>query len=53
MLKFIVDFKESGQTVGWFTYDIYAGSLFDAACELFRIVPDAVITNIFEGADHV
>lgn len=53
MRKFQIDFRQSGQAVGWFTYDIWAPSVFDAACELFQIVPDAVITNIFEGADHV
>ncbi len=49
MKKFTVDFLEQGQTVGWFTYDVYATDVFNAACELFACCGLVVITNIFEA----
>jgi hypothetical protein len=33
---------------GWYTYDIRADSVFDAACELFDCEKNAVIKNIEE-----
>lgn len=49
MIKYIVDFKDIGQTVGWYTYDIRANSVFEAACELFACCGEPIeITNISE-----
>lgn len=47
MIKFQIDFKESDQIVGWYTYDIYADSVFDAACALFACAGKfLIISNV-------
>ena len=46
MNKYIIDFIDiSG---GWFTYDVYAASVFDAACELCKIGGIKRITSIYK-----
>lgn len=47
MNKYIVDFID--ETGGWYTYDIYANSVFDAACELLRFERGAQISAINKG----
>lgn len=46
MKLYTVDFKESGQTVGFFTYDIRASSVFDAVCELFNCCGVVIVTCV-------
>lgn len=43
MNKYEVDFLTS---CGWFTYDIWANSIFDAAIALMQLDASARITNI-------
>jgi hypothetical protein len=41
-----ITFIGIGQTVGWFTYDIRADNVFDAACELFNCDKNIAISSI-------
>lgn len=44
MKTYVVDFI--GSDGGWYTYDIYANTVFNAACELLRFERNARITNV-------
>lgn len=44
MKRYVVDFID--QFGGWYTYDVYANSVFDAACELLQTQKGATVTCV-------